>query len=85
MRWALAAIVVVVAAVYWQPVDAQLEHVDQHTSESDCPFPYSKHTHADVFAGTLPYLFGGDREPCNSCRAGEHAEFCRFQRPDVDV
>ena len=50
-----------------------------------CPFPYHRLTVADIETGLVPYLFGGNRRPCNSCRTGDIAEFCQFHRPDQDT
>ena len=31
----------------------------------------------EIWNGTLPYLFGGSPEPCQSCHSGDIAEFCQ--------
>ena len=46
--------------------------------------PYVRHTKEAIRSGALPYLLGGNPEPCRSCVAGDHASFCRFQKPDQD-
>ena len=80
MPWKLLCLVLL-AAAQLQLGTPQLEHPGQ----GSCPFPYTKHSQADVLSGSLPYLFGGERTPCNSCKAeGERAAFCQFRRPVID-
>ncbi|KAK9794069.1 hypothetical protein WJX73_006073 [Symbiochloris irregularis] len=52
---------------------------------SECPRPYERQSLEDIKSKVVrPYLFGGNREPCESCKEGEVGEFCQFKRPAED-